>query len=364
MKKKTKKYVFMVLGRSVLISILIAILLFIPTISVVTTNDDLSKKFFGNKSEYEGILTLWHVDTFEGGSSSRSAFLNKTAVNFEKQNKGVYIKVENLTVDEMLANINNGKIPNMFSFGTGVSGYLKEHMSVIKIGTATKLKSNFYSSGLDGGNLKAVAWCYSGYSLISTSEKITNANKEYNGNLKSLALNLSYDKVYKKNSKHINSLTFGKNDYVNALEVFSREFIDVSVFEELNKGNIDNKYNSQTPYEAYLNFITGKSSMLLGTVRDVFRMENRIITGQESDVLYEPLGSYTDMVNYISILNAEDKIMNVCKKFIEFLISDNVQKSLTDIGLMSPILKNLYDIGIMKKIEESITENTIIKNIF
>lgn len=364
MNKKPKKFVFMVLGRSVLIAILVALLLFIPTISVFTNDETLSKNFFGNKAEYEGIITLWNVDTFEGGSSSRSSFLNNVAMKFEKQNKGAYIKVENLTVDEMVANINAGKIPNMFSFGTGVSGYLKEHMSVLKTSIGAKLKSNFYSAGLDGGNLKAVAWCYSVYSLISTTEKIENSGKEYNGSLKELAFSMAYDKNYKKKSKHIYSLTFGKNDFVSALDIFSREFTLVSVVDEAEKGNVDNKYNTQTPYEAYLNFITSKSSMLLGTARDVFRMENRLMTGQEVDVLYEPLGVYTDLVSYISVLNADERIMKVCKSFVEFLISDNIQKRLTDIGLMSPVLNNLYDSGVMKKLEESVNENTIIKNIF
>ena len=33
---------------------------------------------------YKGVLTLWQVDGFEGGSGSRSAFLNGRAIEFEK----------------------------------------------------------------------------------------------------------------------------------------------------------------------------------------------------------------------------------------------------------------------------------------
>ena len=47
----------------------------------------LSNKFFGKKAEYQGVITLWNVDTFEGGSASKTSFLENVSLKFEKEKK-------------------------------------------------------------------------------------------------------------------------------------------------------------------------------------------------------------------------------------------------------------------------------------
>ena len=37
-----------------------------------------------NPAEYKGIISLWQIDGFEGGSGSRKQFLLKVARDFEK----------------------------------------------------------------------------------------------------------------------------------------------------------------------------------------------------------------------------------------------------------------------------------------
>ena len=91
---------------------------------------------------------------------------------------------------------------------------------------------------------------------------------------------------------------------------------------------------------------------MLGTNRDVYRMENRVFAGKESDVLYEPLLTYTNLVNYISIMAIETKKQNVCFDFVKFLLSENIQKKLNDIGLFSTTINNVYSEGVMQEIEE------------
>ena len=48
-------------------------------------------------SEYKGIISLWQIDGFEGGSGSRKQFLLKVAREFEKKNNGVLVMVINHT---------------------------------------------------------------------------------------------------------------------------------------------------------------------------------------------------------------------------------------------------------------------------
>jgi len=363
--KKTKKIVFMVLGKGFLVFLLVLVIMLVPTVGVVykSNKESLQNKFLGKIPAFQGIITLWNIDTFEGGSASRSFFLEKVCAKFEKTYKGVFIKVENLTIDEMNANINNGKYPNLFSFGTGVSGLMKDKMIALPDNFSRKIKPNFYTAGLDGTVLKAIPWCYSGYTLISSLARIEKAGKTYNSDLKSLAFDLAFDTKLKKKTKHTYSLTFGGNVYTNALNVVSRVFTN-SVIYEAEKGNLDEKYNSQSSFDAYSSFVGGKASMLLGMMRDVFRMENRIMAGKESDVIYQPLSEYTDLVQYISIVKSDEKIVDICLEFVKFLLSDDIQQSIRDIGLFSSTLTGLYEDGVIKEFENAITENTIVKSVF
>ena len=69
---------------------------------------------------YSGVLELWNVDTFEGGSVSRTAYLEKRAQEFEKQNKGVFIQVKNITLEQLENNLKNNNIPTIEKTNTTI----------------------------------------------------------------------------------------------------------------------------------------------------------------------------------------------------------------------------------------------------
>ena len=48
-------------------------------------------------ARFEGILELWHIESFEGGVGSRAGWLKKRSTAFEKQNKGCLVNVTVLT---------------------------------------------------------------------------------------------------------------------------------------------------------------------------------------------------------------------------------------------------------------------------
>ena len=70
--------------------------------------------------EYQGVLSLWQIDSFEGGIGSRKQFLLKIARGFEKKHKGVLVMVTNITKDGAEENFKNGIYPDMISYGNGV----------------------------------------------------------------------------------------------------------------------------------------------------------------------------------------------------------------------------------------------------
>ena len=63
------------------------------------------------------IVTVWNVDTFEGGKGSRTAFLNTVAKKLEGD---VYFMVLSKTAEGVEYALENGEAPDMLSFGVGV----------------------------------------------------------------------------------------------------------------------------------------------------------------------------------------------------------------------------------------------------
>lgn len=63
-----------------------------------------------------------------------------------------------------------------------------------------------------------------------------------------------------------------------------------------------------TQYEAYEKFLTGNNhTVLLGTQRDIYRLTNRIEQGRLGECVFEPLGGFTDLVQYIAVGDTEAK---------------------------------------------------------
>lgn len=77
---------------------------------------------------------------------------------------------------------------------------------------------------------------------------------------------------------------------------------------------------------AYVHFTSGKYDYLLGTQRDFFRL-----TSSNRTFFYRECNEFTDMIEYISLCNEEHS--TVCRRYIEFLCSDETQKEVKKIGL-------------------------------
>ena len=61
------------------------------------------------ESTYTGVITIWQVDTFEGGTGSRTAWLNKLMSSLESQYNGVYFVVRSMTPERAKTLLASGK---------------------------------------------------------------------------------------------------------------------------------------------------------------------------------------------------------------------------------------------------------------
>lgn len=365
-KSGRKRMIFICVSRFFVVCLLVFILCLFPIAKTLYDQDSnlLSEKFFGKKSEFQGVLRLWNIDGFESGCLPKTYFLEKMSEQFEKKNKGVYVMVKNMTEDEVVSSIKAGDYPDMVCFGTGMNRYFNGKFVRLQDEIAVNLLPNFYGSALQNGALMAVPIMTGVYTLISSTERIENAQKNANIKLSSLAFALSTDKQKKKGVVHTNSLTFGTGVFSSALDAFSRKFKEVSVVELADAGVIDANYNSQTFYKAYESFVLNKSNMLLGTQRDVFRMENRVLAGKESDAIYEPIAEYTDLVQYVGVIATEKTKNSVCVDFVEFLLEKNSQKQLANIGMFSVLGENIYENLPFSKLEQVVCEQIVVKSTF
>ena len=219
------------------------------------------------------VLTVWNVDTFEGGKGSRTSFLRKIARKVEKKTEGVYFLVESYTQEGAEAAIAAGTLPDLLSFGVCLSASAEASLQL----------SYTFAGGELGGECRAVPWCRGGYYLFSLAD-----NFEETGNV---------------------AISVGGSN----LPLLAAAYADIS----------GEEVESQA---AYVGFLSGKYRYLLGTQRDVCRFVSRNTT-----VYSRELTGYNDLFQYISVLKTNHRADALA--FIEELLSSETQELLGEIGM-------------------------------
>lgn len=257
------------------------------------------------------ILTLYNIDTFEGGSYARSVFLEKRAQEFEKENKGIYIIIKNLTLEQLSSLLVANKTPNIITFGIGVEDSFVNKLIVLEdFGVRGDLiKGGYYNS-----QLLAVPIILGGYSLISNKEIISSENI-----LEGL-----------QESKNPN-LIFSSNENISPLVSLIENGLEIKEqeIEQLNS------------FDAYDKFINEKYNVLLGTQRDYYRCKNRE-KNLKMQCNYQMLGGFSDLIQYASVFRTNSLEEEYSKNFIKFLSSFQVQQKLENINMFPVINQNIY----------------------
>ena len=292
------------------------------------------------------ILELWFVETFEGGASSRSAWLNNVAIKFEKENKGQFVLVKTITESELAIHLQNGEFCDLICFGSGISENLENSLNSLTPESYEISQTNLKNSAIKNGNLLAVPIMFNGYALISTEVDNLKENLFKSGEIIE----------QRRGNKKVYSCIYGGKNSIgaqNAINLKSAES-ELSIYPE--------SYKLST-FEAYSNFNNGKAKILIGTLRDVFRMNNKLDLGIIEKLTIEPLSSFTDMVCYLSIGKtiSQDKL-TVAEKFLKFVLSDEIQTSLKSVGQFSPC-KDVFSEGILDQLE-NVYANAKCPNLF
>ena len=223
------------------------------------------------QSDEKIYIELWHIDTFEGGTGSRAAFLSAVSKQYEKNNK-VCVTVKTQTALSAAEFFAKGVFPDLLSYGNGVA---LPYEMLVKIYSRKPYEY-------------AVPWCMGGY--VRIVRKGVNATKTI----------LSVQD--------------------NALSLVA------AGFEEIDCADITEVSSNLAIYEFYKN----KDVALIGTQRDLYRLENKGI-----DIEVAPLTVFNDLYQYVSVLSVSDERAKAANAFVGYLLSDGAQKKLSRIGMRS-----------------------------
>lgn len=262
-----------------------------------------------NKSTAETkIYTVWHIETFEGGAKPRIEYLKNIARKLEKENDGVLIDVKKVEPQKLRNMLNDGQ-PDIISFGFGVEKIVLKYLCAFEENFG--VRNELVDACKFNGKVYALPYIVSGYAVFShgvTENRIEYGTTGYNSPTIALAHN------------KLTAVNFG------------------------------------TPFETYKNFVYHQDHALLGTARDVFRVDNLNKIGR-TNASITPLDSYTDLIQYI----AHTRTDNIIKQFCARCFDSENQAKLSEYHLFSALKNKLYTEGIYNDMENAILKCEIAK---
>ncbi len=232
------------------------------------------------------VITIWNVDSFEGGKGSRTTFLRRRASEFSKRYKNVSFLVSSYTIEGVKSAVESGKTPDIISYG-GCSLNLENHAE----------KIDFTVS--DGGELSK--------------------GKRYAVSY----LKGCYFRICKGAGEDLVILSKSEFTSPEIAGLFS--------------GVKGRDYQVLSPIKAYNLFTTKKDAVMIGTQRDVIRLINN-----EQAFTLTPILEYSDLYQYLSLTAKGDSEKVYAREFISYLLSDKAQDKLTSLNMFSVNKTGLY----------------------
>ena len=278
----------------------------------------------GQNSGYTGVINLWIVDSFEGGSGSRASWFTKRSAKFETQHKGLFVCVTNLTEGQLQDKLQSGQNFDLLCFSRGVGTTVLDYLAPMDVDYGAIL-DNFAQSGRLNNTTYALP-IYSGvYCLFARSS-------QQKGDVVSNCLNTTFQRKVGKNTVTLQPLVCGFAPYNNPLVALSMAGV---------VGKFTPDY-AKSQYTAYEQFVANKTAVtLLGTQRDLYRLTKRVELGKMEQLLFAPLPTYTDLVTYIGV-NKNTQYTSACLSYVQYLLSHAAQQTVADISMFSVTNQNLY----------------------
>ena len=315
--KKHKKYILPVV--IVAVVCVVALVWALPALPVKPKQQ--------SPEHYKGVLELWNVEAFEGGIGSRESWLINKAAKFEQANKGLFVHVTTLTVEQLEAKLNNNEPFDLITFSRGAGAMVQDRLVAISESMGF-VKDNFLISGQVDGKQYAMPLYTGAYCLFARVEQLGAEQLLAN------ALTQTYTRKVGKNTYQLQPLVCGFTPYNSPLSALAMSG---------GRGKVSGINEATTQYQAYEQFVANRTAVtLLGTQRDIYRLTQKESDGKIEALSFAPLGGYTDLVQYIGVsLTAGDKLAS-CKQYINYLLSETTQQTLVNLSLFSVLDATFY----------------------
>lgn len=247
------------------------------------------------------IYTIWHIETFEGGGKPRVDYLKTIARNMEREDNQILFMIKAIAPEKLSAELEVNK-PDIISFGFGVGEIILPYL--VNLENTFNVRDELIISGSFNKKFYAVPYIVSGYAMFN-------------------------------HSMQANDFHVGTNNYTKPQNIYSAL-------------NLKPK-EAESQYEAYKDFVYDKKVQLLGTTRDLFRINNLNSIGRTNAII-NPIDTYTDLIQYLGIINSNE----TTQKFLSLALSDTYQNSLVDYSLFSSKYNKIYSSGIYNDMEDAI----------
>lgn len=277
-----------------------------------------------NSAAYKGVVELWNVESFEGGVGSREGWLTGRAAQFEKANKGLFVHITTLSMQQLQEKLQQGEVFDMICFSRGAGAVVQQMLAPLECSVGEVMNNMLLS-----GQIKGVQYAlpvYAGvYCLFARCEMLPAEE------LVQKALSQRFTRKVGKSTVELKPLVCGFTSFNSPLTALALAGVHGQV----------SSVHTATQYEAYELFTDNRTAVsLLGTQRDIYRLSRREEQGRIDKLGFAPLGAYTDLVQYVAVGmgdNAES-----CRRFAEYLVGKDAQASLVDVGMFPVLDTALY----------------------
>lgn len=278
------------------------------------------------KASYKGVIELWNVETFEGGSGSRQSWLTSKSAKFEAVNTGLFVHVTTLTEQELQQKLADGQTFDIVCFNRGAGDAVKEMLAPLNVDTKS-VRENMLLAGQFDGKQYAIPLYAGAYCLFARTTQLAEAE------LLDKALTQTYTRKIGKNTVELQPLVCGftsANSPLTALAMSGGRGDATKIAEDV------------TQYQAYEQFVSNQKAVcLLGTQRDLYRLSQKEQNGKIENLGFCALAGYNDLVQFVGVSRDCGDKFTSCEAYLQYLLSAEVQQTLVNLSMFS-VLDNAY----------------------
>ena len=185
-------------------------------------------------------------------------------------------------------------------------------------------------------------------SVLLAAAVCTGCSEDHNKNLEKLGSFIQSDTAITHNlrvlCKEYPARLSGSENNKNAQIYLADEFAKMGAEVSLMEVPVPNWFGGESTVE----FVSGKEKYFLGTQRDIIRLNNRGF-----EYIAQPLKNFNDLYQYASVTATDENKRVYACAFLDYLLTENVQKRLTEIGMFS----DFYVLNYQEKDFISMQEN-------